>query len=466
MDQANRIADIVLDRVLGPMNALDPYMLHPDAAFEGFYTKIDLNSSARIALIHSRVPAGVQNRTMVHLTYVPPPPPPPPPQAMTVMEKPFQVTVFFDDYTTLSDTATKVAVDGVERGQRCKDGFSMELANTFSFRYTQNGGVVCKLELPGLVSLSLRDRVTGGTRDEGEGDRQSNRVPWIPDDPASTPAGRLVQLPLPIQWHVHSLDSECEVELSIQSDLAWQDTRKTVSDGTASCEIHVKSNSDTSNTPTEVHRLDAGPQLARMHMEKNWALGFPTSYIWVQARKRPHTFSRNTTTTTTSSSSSSSLHAGESGICIAGGALVTQIHAYLGAYTSGDPAIGTITFAPPFTASICGISPLASMHTHVDADGGEFRLCVVTNAQRTSKLEIVAKVHDKRSFFTLPAPLRRGHVEDYCRQSFDAVITVRVYQRTMAIVGGWQLKETTVFDGGSLEFGGDFHRSAEPLPKW
>ena len=459
VDLAKRTINGALDRVLGPMEKLDPYMLHPDAAFEGFYTKIDLESGARIALINSRVPKGKQNRTMVHMTYVPPQPR----DLSSAPAVPFQVTVFFDEYTYMAtetnlEMCAKVMVNGVEVATEWKSDprrsgtIDLQLGDVFTFAYTLHTEMYLHFELPNLFSFDMTGSMMTMPSDTDHPYAVSTtRVPWIPGDPFSTPAGRLVQLPLPIQWHVHTLDNSCEVNLAFQSDPSTNDQVLQVSDGDIQREVHCKTNSGMPGVPTEARQYDSGSRMARMHMEKNWALSFPTSYIWIQARKR-QTWHRPPGPVS-----------GESGICIAGGTLYNHVQAYLGSYISASESVGTITFAPPFATSVFGVSQLQSMDVTIDADAAECKMSVITDVWRTTKLEVFAKVHDKRTFFTLPAPLRQGHVEDYCRQSFDAVITVRVYKR-QSWRGHWRLVDVTAFDGGSLEFGGDLHRNAQPLP--
>ncbi|WVQ99777.1 hypothetical protein IAU59_006919 [Kwoniella sp. CBS 9459] len=224
-------------------------------------------------------------------------------------------------------------------------------------------------------------------------DQPSRGVPWRPEDPSSTPAGLIARLPLPIQWHVHTVDAE------------------------ASYSLHVKG-------------LDIDPKdregKASVHVEKNWAISFPTDYIWMQARGRGK------------------------GISIAGGALVPGIQAYLVGYQGNN----FVSFKPPTSTSIFGLS--LGLHSKIDSIQGIIDLDIVGWFTRL-------KIHgrcDPDTFFPFAAPLKSGHSPDYTVQSYASDITVEVYTRSWPWLG-WTSVEKETFGQGAMEFGGGFYKQGK-----
>lgn len=439
----------LLDRLIGPLT-VDPYLPHHDAVFEGYYNKVDLESGGHIILIHSRVPDAESNPLMVHVTYVPPwldraqPPP-----------FPVQGTLFADDYTDaliqpnlrllqIGMVDDRLVSLDLKDDPRPNGKFRLECADFLGVEYVHKRHLSCNAYVPNICELNLVVTLHALQISEDAGPAMcNNRLPWAPHDPQSTPAGRLVHLPLPIQWHVHSLSSVCDVRLTVHPGEV-QDAILLYGNSIDGRQLTGRC---IRNTPTDgeaVHPLDRGRQRATVHIEKNWAQSFPKSYIWVQAHEvDPADPTKHY------------------GICIAGGALISGVDAYLGSYLCPDEPSGAITFAPPLSASLLGWS-LGGLTTLIRPDDNRFRLSVVTDLLRTTKLEVFANVADRRTFFPLPAPLARGHVEDYCRQSFHATIVVAVYRRP-SVLRAWRLAEMRTFENGSLEFGGDLHRNAMPL---
>lgn len=128
----------------------------------------------------------------------------------------------------------------------------------------------------------------------------SKRIPW--SNSTDTPEGVLVNLPLPLHWHVHSFASSANCELQLKDyDLP---------------------SSDTSAEST-------------VHQEKNWAFSFPSAHMWVCARE------------------------GGRGLCLAGGEIL-GMEAFLLGYRSSDLSLD---FRPPFAVRFAGVSPFMSYTT-------------------------------------------------------------------------------------------------------
>lgn len=231
------------------------------------------------------------------------------------------------------------------------------------------------------------------------------RVPWNPSSSDSTPAGILADFPLPIQWHVHSLDSSCTFTLDLMPGQS----------------------ADPAREPPQPASDKSG--LANVHIEKNWALSFPSAYTWIQARN----------------------HHDHSGICLAGGSLIPGVQAFLVGYQSRSGR--WITFVPPTSTSVFSIS--LGMRSEISY---VHRRAIVDIRGWFTRLKITA-ISPEGTFFPLSAPLKTGHAEGFSAQSFAASIKVEVFSRTWT--GGWRLleREGEAYEGGSLEFGGDYYKA-------
>lgn len=233
---------------------------------------------------------------------------------------------------------------------------------------------------------------------------ENSRTPWNPSLLTSTPAGFLADLPLPIQWHVHSTDSTCGFTLSLTPSHS----------------------SDLSREPSLPEADKSG--IAHVHAEKNWAHSFPSAYIWIQSRD----------------------HDATSGLCVAGGSLIPGVQAFLVGYTTKKGRF--ISFKPPTSTSIFSLSlgltsdiSYPTRKAEIDLRGWFTRLRIVATAPEDT-------------FFPLSAPLNTGHSEGYTVQSFGAKIRVEVYKRNWW--GGWEEEkgDGDEWEGGSLEFGGDYYK--------
>lgn len=333
---------------------------HAGVSFEGYYSKFRLESGSSIALIVSAVPAATKHAKrnkafMISFTYV------------------------------LADSTKHVQME------YWPAAFDIDRRNGFVIKWDQGefgwdeGAERCWWE------MRTDDLYFSACT------RAGSRVAYSPGQPGSTPAGWLANLPLPIQWHVHSLDSECQYKLDLHD-------------------------SEFSEFPSS----DQSGQAGRVHTEKNWALSFPDSYIWVQARD----------------------HERGQGVCLAGGSLIPGVQAYLVGY---DHPTHPLSFAPPSSTSIFALSlGLQSNISYQD------RQVMIEINGWFERIRITA-LAPADTFFTLSAPLNTGHAPDYATQSYGATIRVETWRRSWPWMV-WTSTSMEEYERGSLEFGGGFYR--------
>lgn len=163
---------------------------------------------------------------------------------------------------------------------------------------------------------------------------------------------------------------------------------------------------------------------AVVHQEKNWAFSFPSAHMWVQCRDGDRTF------------------------CCAGGKIL-GMDAFLLGYRSKDL---NLDFRPPFAVRIAGLGPFMTYKT--DWEHRSFELAVQSFRQ---KITVKASA-PKGSFFPLSPPFPEGHRENFLNQSFQAKVEIKVYESGW--LSPWNLVREEIFEGGSLEFGGDFYPPA------
>lgn len=342
------------------------YAPHSGVSFEGYYSKFRLASGSSIALIVSAVPAVAHNVSpdqvkrnkafMISFTYVKP-------ESNRWFQREYWPELF--------------SIDGRGSGDR--------------FAIKWDGGEFGWDGDAERVWWSLEtDEVTFSAST-----RAGSRRPWISGEPSSTPAGWLARLPLPIQWDVHSLDSDCDYTLHV---------RDTTDFDLADCK-----------------------GLGKVHTEKNWAYSVPDSYIWVQARD----------------------HERNQGVCLAGGSLVPGVQAFLIGYD--HPSYAAL-YRPPESTSIFSLSlGLASDISYRD------RRVVVEVRGWFTRIRVTAEAPPD-SFFTFAAPLNTGHAPDYATQSFGATVEVDTWKRSWPWLA-WVNTSRQTFARGSLEFGGGFYKS-------
>ena len=233
---------------------------HPRSKFEGYYSKFTLPSGASLALVVCSVPQAKTRPHMVSFTYVP-----------HDTSKIFQKELWVDNIARVSkeNDAFELQVDGIG---------SVDVSSDSTTKYSLKHDCFA---------------FEGITR---------NQVPW--SGTKSTPEGLLVNLPLPLHWHVQSLSSKCDFSMKL-------------------VEYDFLPTADAKGTAT-------------VHQEKNWGQSFPSAHIWIQARREKYN------------------------LCIAGGHIL-GMKAFLAAFRS---PMQEIDFRPPLALSILGVSPF--MRSKVD----------------------------------------------------------------------------------------------------
>ena len=220
-----------------------------------------------------------------------------------------------------------------------------------------------------------------------------SRVGWFPEKRKETPEGLLVHPPLPLHWHVHSLSSQTKFRLEIPSENVVDEDKEGI---------------------------------AYVHQEKNWANSFPSAHVWVQARDQ----------------------AGSRGICLAGGKIL-GMDAFIIGYRS--PSLN-LDFLPPFALALpFSMSPFMS-HS-VDYCTRTFRLTVFN---LWHKIEVRAQAPKEGGWFGLGSPFPEGHRENYCSESFLAVVKVTLWEKRRWWDCSWTEIKKDVFRGASLEFAGEY----------
>ncbi|KAF4547480.1 Hypothetical protein D9617_41g062310 [Elsinoe fawcettii] len=368
---------------------MEHFAPHPGSGFEGYYSKFDLPSGARIALIICTVPKAEKRPHKVSFTYVP--------------------------------KSTK------EHGYFQRHIWAEEM----SMHRTDEDGASFTLEVPGVGHMTVANNsITSYSirhEDFTFSGKTTTHLPW--SSSTDTPEGPLVYLPLPLHWHVHSLGSSVDYNLSIPSfpHLPVQDRSGT----------------------------------ATVHQEKNWATSFPSAHIWIQARSGAPP---------SPSSPSSTYHA----LCIAGGQIIGTEAYLLGYRSSSHPSctpsrpVYELDFRPPFAMRLLGLSP-----TLIATPDWENRTFTLSARNWFTRIDVKATA-DEGSFFPLASPFAEGHRTNFLAQSFGARVEARVYEwewgrwwdvrgwwagdREATRAGRWVLREEKVWeDGGSLEFGGGYY---------
>ncbi|EMD01192.1 hypothetical protein BAUCODRAFT_201390 [Baudoinia panamericana UAMH 10762] len=314
---------------------------HSSSNFEGYYSKFDLPSGAHLALIICKVRGARQRPNMVSFTYVPPD-----------ATKTYQKEVWADDLqmvTFSKDNAFGLEVPGIGYARWHADStteYSLEHED-FSFHA-----------------------------------KTTSRTPWSPH--TNTPEALLVNLPLPLHWHVQSLASDCDFNMKLPGyDLPYADR--------------------------------SGK--AMVHQEKNWAHSFPQAHIWIQA------YDQDT----------------KHGFCCAGGQIL-GMEAFLLGYRSEDL---TVDFRPPFAVRVAGLSPFMSYTA--DWERRTFELSVQGLWQ---KLEIKAVAPQGSFFSLsspFPEGHRENFLGQSFQARIEVRV---FESETWWPWGGWRCVKSDVFEGG------------------
>lgn len=213
----------------------------------------------------------------------------------------------------------------------------------------------------------------------------------------STPEGWLINLPLPLHWHVHSVCSPCTYTLDI---------------------------------PSLGDALPAANRRSRatIHQEKNWAHSFPDAHMWVQAWDAEN----------------------NKGICLAGGKIMYNT-AFLLGYRS--PGLN-VDFVPPFSVAYLNVlSPFMSVENDWAA-----RTFSISVSNYFYKLELRAHAPKESGWFGLASPFEDGHRPNFCVESFIATVEVEVFERSGWFPWSpWAKASSDKFEGASLEFAGGYY---------
>lgn len=379
----------------------DHYSPHRYTTFEGYYSKFRLPSGASIALIISWIPGVAKDRDY------------PRSDTCSSFSSKGESGVTGAPYLIIFAYVTKdgrqwflkeYTPETLSQGSSGKDGRGF-LIKWDQGEFEWDGQDVMRWDMNYPTFRFSSSTATPSDLDHSLGPSRPKRVPWDPSSPSSTPAGFLADLPLPIQWHVHSVDSACTFSLSLTTGQS----------------------SDPSREP-DLPPIDQ-KGLANVHLEKNWALTFPPAYIWIQARD----------------------HTSQSGVCVAGGSLFKDVQAFLTGYQARSGRF--VSFMPPSASSIYALS--LGLTTNIDYAQ---RKAVIDIRGWFTRLTIIATAPED-TFFPLSAPLSTGHATGYTVQSYGATVECKVWNRGW--LGGWtEIKEEgEVWEGGSLEFGGDYYKA-------
>lgn len=328
---------------------------HHSAKFEGYYSKFDLASGSHIALIICSVPNASSRPHMVSFTYYPR-------DGNPIFQREHFV-----------DTIERITTDKTSKA------FELQVPGMGYMKVAADGTARYKLEAEDWTFEAQSDDITAWREDK------------------NTPEGWIINLPLPLHWHVHSLCSPATFTLSI---------------------------------PPLGDALPAADRAnkATIHQEKNWANSFPDAHMWVQAWDA----------------------AENRGICLAGGKILYNT-AYMLGYRS--PTLN-LDFVPPFSVAYLNLlSPFMTVKNDWDA-----RTFSITVSDYFHKLELRAHAPKEPGWFGLASPFPDGHRFNFCRESFIATIDVDIFERKGWMPWSpWHKVKTDRFEGASLEFAGGYY---------
>lgn len=329
---------------------MDNYKNHLWSPFEGYYTRVDLPSGSSLIFIICTVPAAERRAHNVTLTYI------------SSSGHIWQQEEFPD----------KMKFEQLING----DGFRLvgfQPNSTLSLNAAPDQTTV--IDKRGEIDMELTTR---------------NHTHW--SKTILTPESWLNYLPLPLHWHVYSLQSEAQIKLSLPKEAQMD--------------------------PADADSVGVG------HLEKNWAISFPSAHIWLQARQPGR------------------------GICLAGGKTMGQI-AFLMGYRNDAKGI-ELDFRPPFAMKFFGVyGPF--METKIDFENRTFEVDVSNLTQRM----VVKASGPKGTFYSLSGPYQDGHKHNWMAQTLRGHVSLEIYKRKGLF--GWELVLTDEFNKAGQEFGGDFY---------
>lgn len=337
---------------------MNHFASHKNVEFEGYYSKFKLPSGSTLVFIVCSVREAPSRAHLVSVNYI------------SSDGSPLYQTEVFADAMTFASSAD----------------------NTFAVNVPNIGTMSCTSNSHIDFSFTHPDFTFHATT--------TTHTPW--STTTNTPESWLINLPLPLHWHVHSLSSLTTFTLSLPAHIPLPTSDRT---GTT----------------------------AHAHLEKNWASSFPSAHMWVQYYD-PIT---------------------SRGICLAGGQIL-GLEAYLIGYRNKSKHL-EIDFRPPFAMSVKGWSPFMTVER--DWSARTFRVDV---SDGWTRLRVKAWVEreDRGTFFELSAPFSEGHREKALAESMMAKVEVVVWKRPWL---GWRWEEvvTDRFEGAALEFGGEYYPGKE-----
>lgn len=427
---------------------MDHFKPHRNAKFEGYYARFHFPSGASLLLIICKVHTVTDGRP-VNLTvvYVP--------AGDTPIWKTelWPATLEFrnDTESVNEDTGTNGLLQHPFNIRApLKGDSSAESQSTYNEQVDPNELCISYSESGSIFDLRLFTDKSTGLLFQSKG---SSHLAWSPDSHGPSrhsPEGWLINLPLPLHWHVLSPYSPCTVRFRLPPD--------------------------SGQLPT-----DQDKELRCIaHHEKNWAHSFPKAHVWVQGVRMGgvpasapalmlcHDDMRDAWSQ--ASASRNKMHL----LTVAGG-LILGLEAYLVGYRNVRNGI-SLDFRPPFTVSFAplfgfvtkllsylpsmmerwlpSMSWLLSPFMRVKRDWPN-RTLHFSFSNLFSKLDIEASAPDDR-FYDFSAPMEEGFRDRWMAQSLNGTVTVNVWKR--AFPGfSWHLVCKDYFENAGVEFGGEFY---------
>lgn len=206
---------------------MDHYKPHTLAAFEGYYTRVQLKTGSSLILITCTVPYAKEKAHQSCLTYV------------SASGKIWQQLCWPVDMK-FEALPKEVGGDGFRlagKGSMEGEEYVLQPSTKGSVVRHKSSDVDCTIE-------------------------SGDPTPWSLNTWASSPESWLLYLPIPLHWHVYSLASPCSVTLKLPDSIA----------------------SNNFDPADRAGFANGGKIQGIAHQEKNWALSFPSAHIWLQAR--------------------------------------------------------------------------------------------------------------------------------------------------------------------------------------
>lgn len=429
---------------------MDHYNHHDTATFEGEYMRFRFPAGASLIIIVCVVHSAEHNPVNVNVTYVPPGHGP-------IWQRDFwPAELQVQRSGPGRDFVLSAALDAGEglKGVSGRPEATADTANDDRVTVSLNpeGGHV---ELHSSNGLHFTADIHSHT-------------PW--SRTSSSPEGWFINLPLPLHWHVLSAYSPTTARLLLP-------TSYTI---TASREAQAELGSQT-------------PCIA--HLEKNWAIGFPTAHVWLQGQRVPEGDAiPHASTLPHQPAQQTQPHL----LTVAGGPILGT-EAYLVGYRNSTRDI-SLDFRPPFTLSLVpafwalldllpgfisqaiadrpaltnAIHSLLCPFSRAERDwDARSMLLAFTDPLRGWRLDVRATaLRDDgdgpgpaapRPFYNLAAPYPAGFKDKWMAQCLHATAYVEVRRRRWTLGRAflpswtWDLVCEDWFEDVGFEFGGEYY---------